>query len=456
MTKLVLSAFIGVHLRLIAGPLWFEPNQGQAHPSVQFLARTSNGYVYLGRNQMAVRDVRMQLAGASTRVRAELEEPLGGISSYFAGKTEKDWHTGIPQYGRVRYHEVYRGIDLLYYASGGNLEYDFVLKPGADPSAIRLAYNRPVRIDGNGDLLIAGLRQKRPRVLQNGHEIACDYLVRDRNHVQLALAQYDRSQPLTVDPVLEFSTYLGGPGIDGLHAVAVDRSGYIYVAGSTQSPQTPSLDPFQQPSLVSLSPFVLKFTPAADRAVYFAVVGSNGWDEARALAVDPAGSVAVTGQTRNATFPLKNPIQSEFKAIYDTAFITRLAPDGKSLVSSTYFGGSNSDYSKKIRYDSVGNVYISGITLSRDIPVLNAFQATSAGGYKGFLAKVAPAGGLLFSTYFGGSGGDRCSGLVVDKSGSAYISGGSSSDDLPLQNAAQTEMSPRGGLWTAFVAKFAP
>src|SRR5580693_6700468 len=138
MIRLALFAFISVHSRLIALPLWFEPNQGQAHPSVQFLARTSHGYLYLGRNQMAVqvngKPVRMSLEGANGDVHAALEKPLGAISSYFSGQTEKDWHTRIPHYARVRYKAVYPGIDLVYYASGSDLEYDFRLEPNADPS----------------------------------------------------------------------------------------------------------------------------------------------------------------------------------------------------------------------------------------------------------------------------------------------------------------------------------
>jgi hypothetical protein len=144
MTRLVLSAFICVNLRLIALPLWFEPNQGQAHPSVQFLARTSQGYVYLGRNQMAVqvngKPVRMSLEDANDAAHAILEEPLDAISSYFSGQTEKDWHTGIPHYARVHYKDVYAGIDLVYYANASDLEYDHVFscacEPQDDPHAL--------------------------------------------------------------------------------------------------------------------------------------------------------------------------------------------------------------------------------------------------------------------------------------------------------------------------------
>ena len=270
--RLALFAFIST--RLPAQPLWFEPNHGQAHPSVQFLAHTPGGYVYFGHDKMVIRDVRMDLIGANNRAKAELEDPTGGISSYFIGRNEKNWHTGIPHYARVRYKNVYAGIDLVYYASGRDIEYDFILKPGSDPNQIKLAYNKPVQIDSNGDLLVAGLKQHRPKVLQNGREITCDYLVRS-DRVQLALASYDHSQSLTVDPVLEFSTYLGGPGEESLSGVKVDTGGFIYAAGGSQSPQSPTLNPFQQSQTQTLVPFVIKMTNDGQRVLFFAEVGGT-------------------------------------------------------------------------------------------------------------------------------------------------------------------------------------
>ncbi len=252
--------FFGAVTAWAAPGLWFEPNQGQAHPSVQFLAHSPGGYVYFGRNRMAVRDVRMDLVGARASALADLEEPLGGISSYFIGRDEKDWHTGIPQYGRVRYKNVYAGIDLVYYGNDRNVEYDFLLKPGADPNQIKLAYNKKVLVDANGDLLIAGLRQKRPKVYQNGREVACDYVLRERT-VQLALADYDSSQALTVDPVLEFSTFLGGPAEEHGFSISLDTAGNVYLAGGTQSPAAPTLDPFQNTTALILSPVVLSSPP---------------------------------------------------------------------------------------------------------------------------------------------------------------------------------------------------
>jgi hypothetical protein len=149
-----------------AQTLWFEPNRGQVHPAVQVLAHTPAGYVYIGCDQMAIHDVRMRLAGASAASEAVLEEPTGGISSYFQGRDEKGWRTGIPQYSRVRLKNAYAGIDLIYYGNAGNLEYDFIVRPGADPGKIRLAFNQPAKLDANGDLLVGALRQRPARVFQ--------------------------------------------------------------------------------------------------------------------------------------------------------------------------------------------------------------------------------------------------------------------------------------------------
>jgi uncharacterized protein (TIGR03437 family) len=431
----------------IAPGLWFEPNLGQAHPSVQFLARTSHGYVYLGRNQMAVqvngKPVRMELERASGSAQGVLEEPLGAISSYFSGQTEKDWHTGIPHYARVHYKDVYPGIDLVYYAHGRDLEYDFRLQPGADPSVIRLAFNEPVHTDTNGDLLVGGLRQKRPKVYQNGHEVACDYLARAAHHVQLALAAYDRAQPLTVDPVLVFSTYLGGPGDDVADGVALDSQGFIYLALSTQSPAAPILDPFQQETIAVLQPSVFKFTPDGQHIVYYSILNSGSWDGTNSLTVDSTGSPILVGFTESARFPLMNPVQSVNNAAIWTGFITKFTPDGISLVYSTYFGGSDSTDIWSIAVDQQGNAYFAGDTYSRDIPVKNAIQPQYAGSSDCFVGKLSTTGDLIFSTYYGGSAIEYCHGLDLGPDGNIVLGGSSHSADFPFKNPIQTVFTQR-------------
>ena len=446
----VLFLFSSIVRAGIAPGLWFEPNQGQAHPSVQFVARTSQGYVYLGWNQMAVqvqgKPVRMTLEGANGVAVASLEEPLGAISSYFSGQDEKNWHTGIPHYARVHYKEVYPGIDIVYYANGRDLEYDFRLQADADPTAIRLTYNEPVRSDANGDLLIAGLRQKKPKVHQNGKEVACDYLVHDAHHVQLTLAAYDRSRSLTVDPELVFSTYLGGPGNDSADGIALDSSGFIYLGMSTQSPASPILDPFQQETVSVSQPAIFKFSPDGQRLVYYAVLNSGAWDSALNVTVDSNGSPIVVGLTRSANFPLKNPVQSMFNASIWTGFITKLTPDSRSLVYSTYFGGSNRETVNGVVVDKQGNAYFTGGTYSRDIPTKNAIQPQYGGGSDCFIGKLSPTGNLIFSTYYGGSGTEFCSAITLASDGGVTIAGASSSADFPFKNPIQTEFTQRP-LW---------
>ena len=218
--------------------VWFEPNRGQVAGQTEWIGRAKGAYLYITGDEVVYaskKNVHMRLVGASRRAQVEGVEPTGGISSYFTGRDEKTWFTGIPHYAKLRYRDVYPGIDMVYYGIGRNVEYDFVVKPGADPERIELAFSEPVKMDG-GDLIVAGLRQHRPRVMQDGREIAAEYHITDDDHVQIALGEYDSSRELTVDPVLEFATYLGGPGNDNIATMTIDRAGYLYLVGATQSP----------------------------------------------------------------------------------------------------------------------------------------------------------------------------------------------------------------------------
>ncbi len=379
-------------------------------------------------------------------------EPTGGYSSYFAGRDEKTWFTGIPHYARIRYSDVYPGVDMVYYGSGRNIEYDFIVKPGGHPEQIELAFSQPVKMD-DGDLIVAGLRQRRPKVVQNGREVAAEYRIAGDGHVRLALSNYDPSYELTIDPVLEFSTYIGGPGEDSFDSVTTDANGFIYVAGGTQSSATPGLDPFQQTNLVGLAPIIMKFTPDGQKVLFYATLGANGWDIATSIGLDSTGNIVVVGSTRSANFPLKNAIQTQLLAAIDTIFVSKLAADGRTLLFSTYFGGSERDYAGRVVLDDQDNAYFEGATYSRDFPTQNAYQAVYGGGQDCYLFKLSPAGSLVFSTYFGGSGLDVCGGIARDPQGNILIGGGSTGD-LPLKNALQSETTPRTGYLTPMLAKF--
>ena len=437
-----------------AQSLWFEPNQGQAHASVQFLAHTPSGYVYFARDKMAVRDIRMELVGANRHAEAELEEPTGGISSYFIGRNEKDWHTGIPHYGRIRYKNVYAGIDLVYYASGRDIEYDFILKPGADPNQIKLAYNKPVQIDSKtGDLLVAGLKQHRAKVLQNGRAIACDYLV-NGERVQLALAVYDHSQRLTVDPVLQYSTYLGGPALEWGSGIQVDSAGSAYVTGSARSPASPSLNPFQQVSSVSEDVYVLKLTPSGDAVAFFVVLGGAGDDYSEGIALDSANNAWVAGVTLSTDFPTKNAAQPTFGGGFGDGFYAKVSADGRSIVVSSYAGGASDDWARGVAVGPDGSGWIIGYTSSFDFPTKNPIKATLTGAPDAFLVNVSPTGKLVFATYFGGTGRDFGGSVATDNQGNVYIGGGTESDDLPVKNALQPVRNSLPFHAKAFVSKF--
>jgi hypothetical protein len=294
-----------------AVPLWFEPNQGQAHASVQFLSRD----VYLTSNKAAFaiegeKPIVMTMVNARF-VHPEGLDPQPGITSYFLGNDPKKWRPGVPHFARVRYKNVYPGIDLIYYHNADRrLEYDFIVNPGGDPNAIQLSYNHRVITDPNGDLLIAGIRQKRPRVFQDGREVACNYRIHGSNHVQLALATYDHSQTLTVDPALEYSTYLGGPAFESGVGIQVDSKGFMYIGLFERAPSNPTLNPFQQTSGASYAAFAVKMTPDGKGIVWYVYVGGTADTYTEAMAIDSGGNTYLTGQTRCLDFPVKNAAQN--------------------------------------------------------------------------------------------------------------------------------------------------
>jgi len=431
MKKLALFAFICAHARLMAVPLWFEPNQGQVHSSVQFLARD----LYLGDARLAIhagdQPVVMDLIGARKHIQAEGLDPLPGITSYFLGNDPKKWRPGVPHYARVRYRDVYPGIDVIFYGNeAGQLEYDFVVAPGADASAIRLAYNQPVRVDSNGDLMIGDVRQKRPRMFQEGRELACRY-VRTGDAFQLALPAYDHSQPLTVDPVLVFSTYLGGPALETGSGVKVDAQGNIYLSMSDRAPVDPTLSPFQQSSGGSYVAFAIKFSPKGKSILWYAYLGGTGDTSSTAIAVDGSGNVYLAGNTSAFDFPVKNAFQTQFGGGFNDAYFAKISSDGLSVLYASYLGGENEDAGESVAVDSSGNAYVGGYTHSHQFPVKNSLQSYG-GGQDGFITEVSPTGSVVFSTYLGGSGDDYILALGMDGS-AIYVTGHTTSSDFPLK-----------------------
>ncbi|MCC6392252.1 MAG: SBBP repeat-containing protein, partial [Bryobacterales bacterium] len=432
-------------------PLRFEPNRGQADSRVRFLSRgpgytmrllDSGAEIALGAGGKRAL-VRMRLEGSVPPAEATLLEPLPGVSNYFAGGDPSQWRTGIPGYARVSYTGVYPGVDLICYGNQQQLEYDFRIAPHADARRIRLAYDGvdSLRIDPSGDLLLetpAGiLRQHKPAVYQeiDGRKVerTAGYRLEAGRKVTFALGPYDRSRPLIIDPILAYSTFLGGIGLDRARGIAVDSTGAAYVVGETTSATFPTLSAAQGTGGGSMDVFVTKLNPAGNALVYSTYLGGSLDDAGLSIALDAANNAYITGYTQSTNFPTQAAARGSSAGGTD-GFIAKLGPNGNTLIFSTYLGGSGEDRGVSIAADSTG-AYVAGNTSSADFPTVSALFPSYRGGTRdGFIVKVGTAGAIGFSSFFGGSADDSATGIAVDSSG-IYVAGYTSSTDLPLQGA---------------------
>jgi uncharacterized protein (TIGR03437 family) len=460
-------------------PLNFEVNRGQASTEVRFLSR-GNGYILFlapSGTTLVSRGVvlHMKLAGANRLPHISGLDELPGRSNYFIGGDPKKWHTNVPTFAKIRYAEVYSGIDLIYYGNRRQLEYDFVVAPGADPDVIHFAIAgaQETRIDKHGDLAIrAGdrvIQWKKPVVYQDtkgGRRMVQGGYRRDAGAlVGFEIGDYDRSKPLVIDPILStvFSTYLGGSAPDGASGVAVDAAGNVYVAGYTDSSDFPARNAIQPALNGSPSDvFVTKFSPGGKQLLYSTYVGGSGQNFGYGIAVDAAGYAYVTGATTSGDFPAIHSIQ-QIAAGSTHCFALKLNPSGSALIYSTQFGGTpdvpplglaldDRDQSWAIAVDASGNAYVAGETPSKDFPVVNAIQPASAGDFDAFVAKINPTGDqFIYSTFLGGTSSDGAKSIAVDASGNVYVAGSTNSADFPVANAFQT--APKNQNATGFVAK---
>jgi hypothetical protein len=280
----------------------------------------------------------MKLLGAAKTTITGQDE-LPGRSNYFIGGNPQKWRTNIPHFARVRYGDVYPGIDLVYYGNQRQLEYDFVLEPGADASRIRFQINGAGKLSiEDGDLVLTGaageIRLRRPNVFQvvNGgkREIAGGYVLENKNQVRFRLAPYNRREPLVIDPVLAYSTYLGGSGDDSGIAIAVDSEGNTYLTGSTNSPDFPTVNPIQPTRYATLA-FVTKMNADGTALLYSTYLGRSNYGYGAGIAVDQAGNAYVGGGTGSADFPTINAIQPVFGGGADALGGSNIKFDGNVL-----------------------------------------------------------------------------------------------------------------------------
>lgn len=586
-------------------PLSFEPNLGQSNPEAKFLAHGDGYSLFLTSNEavLALRDrsegksavhahadvLRMQLVGSNPSATFSAIDELPGKANYFIGKDQSDWHTNVPMYGKVAERGIYPGVDLVYYGTQRQLEYDFIVAAGADVAPIRLSIQggTKLRIDDQGELVVSAsggdVVLHKPVVYQEKGEekqlIAANYAIDANNELHFEVGYYDRTRPLVIDPILAYSTYLGGSNIDGANAIAVasdntafitggtfstdfptvhplqsnnggsddsyadafvaklsadgstllystylggkfedvgngiavDSSGNAYVTGTTESPDfpVPSIIPTFNPlcggdgkcgaswnpgGLIVSNAFVVKLNPAGSALLYSGFLGYYENVFGQAIAVDANQLAYVTGQvgpnitptvviTPPATPPPPFPItataaQSAFGGGVSDTFVTVISSSGNSIIYSTYLGGDEEDTGYGIAVDKNADAYVTGLTYSSNFPVsASAFQGTYGGGGDAFFTEintnVSGSTGLVYSTYFGGTGLDQGNGIAVDSrpasctalvpSGTAcnaYIAGGTGSTGLgasPIQaDCALDGKTPPQCEGDTFVAEFNP
>lgn len=426
--------------------------------------------------------MQVRLIGADNAARAVGEGILPTRVNYFIGNDPARWRTNVRTFGKVRYRDVYSGVDLVYYGNQRQLEYDFELAPGANPERIALNFQGAdsVGIDANGDLLArigeTAVRQRKPIVYQNVNgehrEIEGRYVLRSSNNTNAArgersvgfeIGAYDKTRPLVIDPVLVYSTFLGGLGFDRAWDIAVDGSGSAYVVGDTVSTNFPTSGAMFGTNNGGVSDvFVAKLDPSGTNLAYSTYLGGNGNDVGFGIALDGGGNVYVTGLTASTNFPVTanafstNLHSAPYFGFYtNDAFVAKLDATGTSLLYSSYLGGSNADVGTSITVDGGGNVYVAGETESVDFPT-NAVSPPFGGVHDAFIVKLtATDTNLIYATYLGGTGDDRALSVAADSAGNAVVVGVTTSTDFPI-TAGAIQTNYFAGLYDIFVTKLSP
>jgi hypothetical protein len=489
-------------------PLSFEVNDGQTNPQVKFLSRGAGYELFLtsteavlamGKTGGQSHDaqgqskspqasgfsvLRLKLLGSNVQAKVSGTDELPGKTNYFIGSDPNHWRTDIRQYGKVRYHDVYPGIDLVYYGNQGQLEHDFVVAPGADVKRIHLSMSgaERVSVDPHDDLVLGmsngEVKLKKPIAYQEiagvRHEISSRYEL-DGGQVGFEVGSYDRSRALVIDPIVSYLSYLGGSNDDAQvsTSIAVDSTGNAYIATGTLSIDFPvtagalqttyggaPLVCSQNQTTVCGDATITKVSPDGSTLIYATYLGGSSGDYPFGLAVDVHGAVYVAGYTESTDFPVTaGAYQTAFAGRSLTCpppyfacgdgFVTKINPAGTKLVYSTYIGGTGDDYIENLAIDPSGNAYVTGSTDSADYPTTAAaFQTTLpctiAACANGFVSKLNASGtALVYSTFLSGTAGSSGFGIAVNSFSEAVLAGSTTSTDFPVTASAfQPQLAP--------------
>ena len=467
-------------------PLHFIENRGQLDREVKFYERglkhstyfTEKG-IYIALHGKDAEVLKIKPVGGNPEPQVIAEGKLSGKVNYLKGKDPAKWKRDIPTYEKVRYKEVYKGVDVVFYGNQRRLEYDVIVKPGADLKAVRFSYKgvKELRVNDRGQLVAVlpsgrEVVQRRPIVYQrvDGERVELEgrYSVNSEGALytySFEVKGYDPEYALLIDPVLSYSTYFGGTSGELGRGLAVDSSGNAYITGNTVSADFPTQNAYDDtcdPNASCNDVFVTKLDSSGN-LVYSTFLGGSNSDYGWSVAVDSSGNAYVTGGTYSSDFPVTN--NSAWLGVED-AFVTKLSPAGNTILYSTYIGGGYLDTGYGIAVNDSGIAYITGETRSDDFPTTSDAYQKSMGFFPGmdaFMVKIDTTqanNGVIYATYLGGAESDRGWDIAVDSSGNAYITGYTNSMDFPTTaNAFDSDCGVKDpcsnlAIYDAFVSKF--
>jgi uncharacterized repeat protein (TIGR01451 family) len=432
-------------------PLRFIPNSGQIDSNVHYTVKGAGHTIFFTPEEVvfsAVQEadsgltssqVRLGFVGANPQPSIEALSPMRAVVNFFLGNDPAKWQTDVPTYGGLAYRQLYPGIDLVYRGTQGILKSEFLVAPGADPAAIRMVYRgaQKTRLGKDGSLVIqtelGQLVEQAPIIYQEvdgiKKYIPGRYIPLGRSRFGFRVGDYDPTLPLVIDPVLVFSSYLGGSINEAAWGIEVDQDGNIYVAGWTNSSDFPTYNPYQT-DRPDTDTFVTKIIRAGDVYTYgfSTYLGGSGVDYGRDIDLDAAGNIYIAGETGSFDFPLVNEVQGDQD--YADAFVSKFITSSGSLALdfSSYLGGDGgSVFGRAVATNDSGDIFVCGWSESDSfITTTNAIQPHYIGGRMAFVSKIVGGSGVYnldYSSYLGGSGNETCEGIAADNAGNAYVTG---------------------------------
>jgi hypothetical protein len=456
---------------LDARPIAFERNDGQTDPRAAFVARNAGAAVFVQKDGMTIQPrgvgrapLRLAFDGGGAS-RVDGVERLPGHVNCLKGNDPSRWLRDVPLFARAVCRDAWPGVDVVFHGNGRDLEYDFEVAPGADPSAIALRFDDAdaVAVDTAGDLVVRvgdeTFKNLRPRAFQDGREIAGAFTSIGDGRVGFVVVGRDPSRPLVIDPVVAYATYVGGSDDETPYDATVDAAGDLYLVGAVVSLDFPVANALpSQAGGGSVDAFVTKLNASGAKFLYSTYLGGNGGDTAWGVRTDESG-IYVAGSTTSPDFPVVHAYQSSMRGGVSEgdAFVTKLAPSGSDIVFSTFLGGAGDDGCRALAVDKDGACYVGGFTDSSDFPVTpGAARKTLSGLSDGWVAKISSTGSALaWSTYLGGSGdSEAVQGVAVDGAKNAFVCGFTESDDFPLGGPGGFRTSRPGGRIDGFLVRF--